>query len=519
MKKTSYYLSAILIFGGAFVSLWVYQKYFRDDTSPPLLFRVERGRIEEVIRVRGGVVPEKEFELEFPFSGIVDKIFVKEGEEVQPGKELIKLETVDFELERARLEAVLTQQRANLEKLLAGATAEELRISETKVTNAQMAVGDAAKNLLDVAKDSYTKADDAVRNKASQLFYDPRSSDPQLKFLMSDAVLEQNVELGRYTSENILASWESLVNGLSISSDLDAAARAADQNLGQIKLFLDKVAFVVNGLTVDYQLSRSPFTNLTQTMIDAWKVDIASARTSVNGAITGLTSAKEKLENAKSNLALAEKELTFKSAAPRIEDVEIAGAQIDEIESQIAAINEKIRKAMLTAPTLARVVKIGLEEGELFKSGQSAISLSTPGYKIQADISELDIGRIKEGNAVSIKLDAFPEYVFSGKIISIDSREIIKDEDKFYRVNILTERPTVDIRSGMNADLSIFISAKDDVLKIPEFAAFKRGGKTYVLVLDDGYKEREILAGISDGEFIEIRSGLIEGETVVAAGE
>lgn len=58
MKKISYYLTLIVIAGSIFVSFWVYQKYFKEENPNLLLFRVEKGSIQEVIKVRGEVVRE-----------------------------------------------------------------------------------------------------------------------------------------------------------------------------------------------------------------------------------------------------------------------------------------------------------------------------------------------------------------------------------------------------------------------------------------------------------------------------
>ena len=148
--------------------------------------------------------------------------------------------------------------------------------------------------------------------------------------------------------------------------------------------------------------------------------------------------------------------------------------------------------------------------------------MGTSGFKIQTDISELEIVKIKEkeGNFVIAKLDAFSDTEIKGKVFSIEPKEIVKDGDKYYRVNISIEQNNLEIRSGMSADLSIFVSSKDNVLKIPELAVVKKEGKNFVNVLEGKeQKEVEIKTGISDGEFIEITEGLTEGQTVVVSAE
>ena len=518
MRKVSYYLILVVAAGIVIIAFWVYQRYLVKENPAFLLFPVERGSVQEVVKVRGEVVAQKEFNLEFPFAGTISNIFVSEGEKVAQGDPLMKLETVDFELEIQNLETLLAQRKANFAKLLAGATPEDIKISETKVSNADISLTDAKQALVDKIQDAYTKSDDAVRNKADQIFNNPRSSDPQISFVLSDQQLEGVLESSRLALESTLVSWNNSAGSLSVSGDLDFHISIADKNLDQVKLFLDNAALAVNSLT--------PNTNLTQTKIDAWKADISAARTNINSAIANISSTQEKLRSADSSLALAENELAFKKAGARIEDIETAKAQIREVESQIAIVREKIRKSVIYAPVAAKVLKVGFEKKEVFNPGQVAISLATFANKIQADVSELEIGKIREadGNTVLIKFDAFPKQEFKGKVVSVEPKEIIKEGDKYYRTNVSLEKPDEAIRNGMSADLEILASLKNNVFKIPALAIYEREGKKFVKILPPGeqkaessgsLKEVEIETGISDGESVEVISGLGLGQTVV----
>ena len=444
MKKIYYYLAIIIIAGSALVFFWTYQKYFRVEESNFLLFEVERGDIQEVVKVRGEVVAQKEFDLEFPFSGIVEKIFVKEGQEVERGNSLIKLETTDFWLEIKRLEAILLQRKANLSKLSAGATSEDIKVSVTKVLNAKTALKDAKKNLIDTLRDAYTKSDNAIRNRIDQFFGNPRTSNPRVILPFVDLQLKTDINSGRFFIEKTLVSWESSLDQLTVSNDLVSYIDIAKQNLNQIKSFLDKVAFAVNRELLGVRLS--------QTTSDTWKTEVFTARTDINTAIENLSAAEEKLRTAESNLSLTKDELALKEVGTRTEDIEIAAAQIQEIKGRIAIEKEKIRKSTLYAPVSSKVIKVWLEEGELFKLGQissgesdssqtPAISLAAINHKVQADISELEIGKINEtnGNAVLIQLDAFPDENFSGEITSIEPKEVTKEGDRYYRVNVHLE--------------------------------------------------------------------------------
>ncbi len=523
MKKIFYYLLLVVLAGGAVVSFWVYQRYFKAEAPKFLSFTVIRGDITEAVKVRGEVVPQKDFALEFPFAGIVENIFVLDGQQVNQGSPLMKLETTDFKLEIKKLDAAMVQNQANLDKLIAGPIQEDLRVSETKVKNARASLEDAKRTIADKLHEIYTVSDDAVRSKIDQLFDNPQTANPQIKLLTVDSQLKSSIEFERMKMETTLKSWELSLGQLAPAGILTAYIETAQNNLEQMKSFLDKVALAVNTAT--------PSSNISQTILDAWKSNIALARTNVNAVVVGLSATREKLKAAESNLLLAEDELALKRAKVRTEDVRIAEAKIEEIESQIAIIKEKIKKSTLYAPVPAKVISIGVEKQELSRPGQTAITLATSGHKIQADVSELEIGKIREGdskgqnngaggNKVSIRFDAFPDRTLGGKVVSVDAKEIIKDGDKYYRANIYLDSHGNEIRSGMNADLVIFVSSKENVLKIPELAVYKKDDKKFVTLLEGGQqKEVEIKTGVSDGESIEIISGLTEGQTIVVSAD
>lgn len=548
MKKISYYIIAIVVAGVLLVSFWVYQRYIMEDNDNSLFFMVERGSIQESVLVRGEVVPQKEFDLAFPFSGIVDKIFVEEGQDVIQNSALMKLETVDFSLEIEKLNATLAQNQASLNKLIAGATAEDLNVLETKVANAEKSVSDKELNLqnakdkadsdieidygdvVEILNDAYTKADDGLSKQIDELFTNDDSSNPQLTFAVTEIQLEISSESERFIAGEELRNFKAELDILSSSdfSALDLAMQNARNHLDIIRNFLDTLTDAVNNAS-----------GISAATISTYKTNINTARTNINTAISNINdqeqaiaaqkvtnnnnidAAQESLNDAESALELAQKNLDFKKAGARPEDIEIAEAQIREIKSQIAIIREKIRKSTLYAPGPAKVTKILLEEGELFVSGKTAVSLSASGHKIQADISELEIGKIREvnGNDVSIMLDSFPGKEFKGRVTSVDPREIVKDGDKYYRVNVFLDYSGEEIiRSGMSADLIINVSLKDNVLKLPEFVIYRKENKRFVKLLkDDEQVETEVRTGIADGEFIEILSGLEEGDAVIVS--
>lgn len=550
MRKISYYLILIVVLGSALSAFWVYQRYFKKDEVGFLQFKVERGSIQESLRARGEVAPQKEFDLSFPFSGIVEKIFVKEGADVNFGQTLIKLETIDFELDAQKLAAQLLQVQSNLAKLVAGATKEDIQILETKANSAQKAFDDAQANLKSVENEveadlksvydsGLTSSQKAITVGVNALL---TLTDIQYSYFMSTDADSQRLAdskalavesllgekgAGRFSAEAISGlsggAKASVKNAVS-----DATFANIDKALSETKGALQKVKDALDSVSVNSKISSTDKTSLSTE-----KSDISSEIVTLSGkeqAIltqkasgqSNITTAQNSINDAESALVLAQDQLNLKKAPARTEDIEIAEAQIEEIKSQLSSAREKIKKSTIFAPADGKVIKIFPEEGELFRSSEIAVSLFTTGYKIQADISELKVAKINEGegNDVLLSFDAFSGQEFKGKVVSVDSREITKEGDKFYRVNIFLEKQDVPIRSGMSVDLAINVAFKENILKIPEFSVFEKDNKKFVKVLWDGkIAEAELETGISDGESVEVVKGLQEGQIIVVSAD
>jgi HlyD family secretion protein len=552
MKRIFYYILLIIILGVLVISLWVYDRYFKEEKTPYLRFAVERGSLQETVKARGEVVVKKNFDLSFSISGLVERVFKREGEMVDKGDPLIKLDTKDLELQLEQLNALLKQRRLNLEKLVAGSTKENLAVLETKVDNAQKVVDDAELKLESIklkADTDLQKIYDASLRDLGQAVSVARTAlftltDIQYNHFLGAGI--ENDKLARHKADAVFAllgekdaGWtkneflSSLKGGIfgEIQELLIRPEREAiDAALLKTLDALEKVKQALEAVPIKDTFSATEKTNLSseKTNINTEIASISSNKQEIEAQKalnqTNIVSAQVELNDAKAALALARKNLILGQAGTRDEDIKIAKAQIEETTSQIKLIEEKIRKSYLYAPLGGQVAKIFIDNGEMATAGEKVVSLFSSGYKIQADISELDIGKLNPlvGNETIIYLDSFPQKKFSGKVVSIEPQEVVKDGDKFYRVNVYFENNEKEdvVRSGMSADLIIKTAFKDDVLKIPELAVYKKGAKKFVKVLvGESEKEVEIKTGISDGDKVEVVSGLEEGQVVVVSAD
>ena len=114
--------------------------------------RVERGSLIQTVNETGVIQASKRIDLNFLNTGRIDSILVKVGEKVQEGQVLAKLDYENLLIKQKEAKANLAAQVAGLERLLAGATQEEINVSESSLSQAQASYNTAKIELEEIEK-------------------------------------------------------------------------------------------------------------------------------------------------------------------------------------------------------------------------------------------------------------------------------------------------------------------------------------------------------------------------------
>ena len=132
-------------------------------------------------------------------------------------------------------------------------------------------------------------------------------------------------------------------------------------------------------------------------------------------------------------------------------------------------------------------------------------------------INELDILSVQAGQTAEISLDAIEGETFEGTVKEVAATGSNTGGSTKYNVTIDIPRDS-RMREDMSCTVSILISEAEDIPVIPSAAIFTEQGKNYVYTekAEDGTLggKTEIGTGIADGEYVEIKSGLSEEQTV-----
>ncbi len=135
---------------------------------------------------------------------------------------------------------------------------------------------------------------------------------------------------------------------------------------------------------------------------------------------------------------------------------------------------------------------------------------------ITITVDEMDILSVEVGQEAAVTLDAFPGQSFTGEVTSTDESGTNSGGSSKYTAEVTISREE-GMLAGMNASAVITLDTSEDVLSIPETALVEQDGAVYVYTTYDESSDTlggltEVTTGISDGENVEILSGLEEGD-------
>jgi len=217
-------------------------------------------------------------------------------------------------------------------------------------------------------------------------------------------------------------------------------------------------------------------------------------------------------QKAKENLGLV-------TEGPRKEEIAAARAQLDQSKAALSLARQKLGKTKVSSP-LAGVVRLKrVSKGEFVKNGNPLFTIiqSNP-LKLRFTLSEKDVGKVKPSQEVLLRVDAFADKEFKGKVTTIFPS--LEEKTRTLMVEALVPNPEESLKAGLFTKVILYTGPPKETVVIPITALLYEEAKIKVFVEDGGRaKEKSISIGGKYGELMEIAEGLKEGEKVVVAGQ
>lgn len=197
---------------------------------------------------------------------------------------------------------------------------------------------------------------------------------------------------------------------------------------------------------------------------------------------------------------------------------------------QLREAEKELSQTDIIAPTQGMVIlreeyrssqKRKPRVGDVLVKNQPLIDLpDLSSMLIKTRVREVDLFKIAVGKRAIIEIDAYPQLSFNGNVTSIGvlamSDMEYNGEEKYFQLQIALEESDIRLRPGMTTRAIIHAQEESNVLTIPLHSIFSDGKKNYCYILHPhhGYEKRDVILGISNDQWAEVKDGVQEGECV-----
>jgi HlyD family secretion protein len=243
---------------------------------------------------------------------------------------------------------------------------------------------------------------------------------------------------------------------------------------------------------------------------------------------------KEELAANELELAKAQSQVTQLTAAKqefergvRL-DANRASLQVEQLRSEVAALEEKVRDGRITAPGDGTLYSLPVKGGDYVKVGDLLVEMADlHKVRVRAFIDEPELGGLETGEQVRITWDALPNRTWTGKTQVIPKQVVQRQARSVGELLCEVNNEKLELLPNINVNVRINSRERIGVLTVPRGAVDAENGRRFVFVVVRNalgvgkatLEKREIHVGIADATNYEVTGGLNEGEMVALPGD
>ena len=199
---------------------------------------------------------------------------------------------------------------------------------------------------------------------------------------------------------------------------------------------------------------------------------------------------------------------------------ERASLRIDEAQSAIRSLEEKLKSAQLAAPVAGTLYSLPVRSGTYVHTGDVLAELADLKHvQVRVFVDEPELGSLKQGQAVEITWEALPNRTWTGQIERLPKTIVARGSRSVGEVLCSVDNEQGELLPNMNVNARIQTGERENALTIPRAAVRMEGNRRYVFMVDQGrLHKRQIDTGISNAKDYEILGGITESEAVAMPG-
>lgn len=522
-----------------------YQKVFADNATPAATevsyttSKAETRTIQNVLSSSGTIAPLNTYDVTTLVEGEVISADFEEGDLVEKGQVLYQITTdnVDNEIESAQTK--VSRAKEDLAKAKDNYSEANTNYENAKTSykdaKEQYGITDVLATETGVVKTLFVKEGDTLQ-KGTQIAEVYDNSYMLLTVPFSSADADDSL-IGKKSVITVDDSFETIEGKVTEISSIDKVL-SGNRLVREVTIKVKNPGGITDtskataAIGSIYSTDQGSFRVMTNTiMSSSVSGEIATLDIKVGSKISEgkviLSLSQDSIEDQLSNYENAV-DSALKTVDSASESIENAKESLEDAESSLESIIVSKTDYSITAPISGKIIRKDTLEGDTIKSGGSSSTLCVI-YDLSAVtfsmyVDELDVLSVKEGQEVSVTADALEGVELTGVVTNVSLESTASSGVTQYPVTVRIDE-VGELLPGMNVTGNIIIEEAENCLAIPS-DALQRGNKVYVR--DDsgtqsigntpeGFKEVTVETGITDGDYVQIVSGLDGTEEVYIA--
>lgn len=475
---------AIFILSATLVSCdWIRGRGNKNDAAEKRVEVVRSGDFQKLISATGNLEALIDVEVKANVAGEIIKLYVNDGHYVEKDQILLEIDPEQYEEERKQAEADVNAAKAQLmqAELNIMLKTEELESARQQAEDNVKIAQSNLRTTLAASQTQITSAETDIQTTKNQLDQD-------------DIALDQaKIEFNR--AEIRLAELQTELESVKVERDNAESERNRNKELFEKKLVskksLEEAESRYANADSQYKTALKRLESQQQT-VNSQNKTIKTRETAIANRELTQTYQKMNLKELREmrEAEEEEKKLQLDIARTRLAEIEdtlinektvteqgavSAQANLLRRRSSLKNQQEQLEWTTIKAPMAGTVTLLEIEEGEIVTSGRSAFSQSPPLMTI-ADLSkmvvktyinEVDMERLRMDQMANIKVDAYKDTTYEGRVAEISPSGEERDNIITFEVMVEVVGSPPELRPGMSADVDVVTYEEKDVLMLP----------------------------------------------------
>ncbi|UNU23376.1 efflux RND transporter periplasmic adaptor subunit [Microcoleus vaginatus] len=527
------------------------------DAIASMTVPVEAQNLTVRITSSGTVQPVQRVNLSPKGSGRIAELFVEQGDKVEAGQIVARMESRDVEAQLAQAKAREASVRAKLAKIEAGNRSEDIasaraRLEQAEASLAQVQAGSRVEEVAGArARLQQTQAglqrlragsrvEEVSQARARLAQAQARLADAQTgsvkqEIAQAQTQIDSSKAQAELTAQRVERNRPLVEEGALAKDKLDelikenrtAQARLIEsqRRLQQLQESREsQIQQLQAAVQVEQQALKQLQNGTRSEEIAQAEAEVAEAKSKLAQVENG--NRPEEIAKAEAAVAEAKSQLAAQENGSRPEEIAQAQAELEEAQAQVRFQEVQLEDTKVRAPFAGVITQRYAIQGAFVTPATSASEATSAtstsivalarDVEVLAKVPEADISQIKPGQEVEIVADAYPDKVFKGRVKLI-APEAVKERDvTLFQVRVAIDTGKDSLQSGMNVDLRFVGQKLSNALVVPTVAIVTNKGQTGVLVPDEKQqpKFKPVTVGSTIGNKIQILEGAAAGDRV-----